>query len=49
VRLTATDWKRRAEAREKQRQNSSYERRQQILATARQIRRELRDERKKAL
>jgi hypothetical protein len=48
MRQTAADWKRRAEAKERNRQGSSYERRMFVLAVAKQIRRELRAERKKA-
>ena len=44
--ITAADWKRRAETRERNHQSSAFERRQQVLAVARQIRRELREARK---
>jgi hypothetical protein len=48
MRLTAADWKRRAEAKERQHRSSTFERRQQQLAVAKQIRRELRDEKRKS-
>jgi hypothetical protein len=45
--MTAEQWKQRAEAKERNRQSSAFERRQQILAVAKQIRKELRDERRR--
>jgi hypothetical protein len=45
--MTANQWKQRAEAKERNRQSAAYERRQQVLAMAKQIRKELRDERRK--
>ena len=47
ARLTAEHWKQRAEAKERNRQNASYERHMQVLAVAKQIRGELRDERRR--
>jgi hypothetical protein len=44
--MTADDWKRRAEAKERNKQSSAYERHQQVLAVAKQIRKELREEKK---
>ena len=46
--MTAEQWKRRAEAKERNRQSSAYERRQQVLAVAKQIRKDMRDERRTA-
>ncbi len=45
--MTAAHWKQRAEAKERNRQSSAYERKQQVLAVAKQIRKELRDERRR--
>jgi hypothetical protein len=45
--MTADQWKQRAEAKERNRQSSAFERRQQVLAVAKQIRKELRDERRR--
>lgn len=44
--LPASHWKARAESKERRHENSSYERHMQKLAVARQIRSELREERK---
>jgi hypothetical protein len=44
--VTAEQWKQRAEAKEHNRQNASFERRMQVLAVAKQIRKEIRDERR---
>ena len=44
--MTADKWKQRAEAKERNRQSSAFERRQQALAVAKQIRKEIRDERR---
>lgn len=46
ARLTPDHWKQRAEAKECNRQNASHERHMQVLAVAKQIRRELRGEKK---
>jgi hypothetical protein len=45
--MTADQWKQRAEAKERNRQNASFERHQQVLAVAKQIRKEIRDERRR--
>ena len=44
--MTADEWRKRAEAKERNRQNASHERHMQVLAVAKQIRKELRDERR---
>jgi hypothetical protein len=47
--MTAAQWRQRAEAKERNRQNASHERHMQVLAVAKQIRKEMRDERKHAI
>jgi hypothetical protein len=44
--MTADQWRKRAETKERNRQSSAFERRQQCLAVAKQIRKELRNERR---
>jgi hypothetical protein len=46
ARMTAQQWQQRAKVKERNRQSAAFERRQQVLAVAKQIRKEVRDERR---